>query len=111
MTGATLLWLGGAMAVFLTATSALRHYVGSAQTSVLLGALVLYCVGNLMMIRIIRDNGMALAVAVSSVLQLVLATAIAVAIFGERPTPLQWAGIALGVLAVALIVWPQDTAG
>ena len=111
MTGATLLWLGGAMAVFLTATSALRLYVGSAQTSVLLGALVLYCVGNLMMIRVMRESGMALSVAVSSVLQLVLATAIAVAIFGERPTPLQWAGIALGVLAVALIVWPQDTAG
>ncbi len=108
MTGATLLWLGGAMAVFLTATSALRHYIGSGQMAVLLGALALYCVGNLMMVRVMRDSGMALSVAVSSVLQLVLATAIAVAIFGERPTPLQWAGIALGILAVALIVWPQE---
>ena len=47
MTGATLLWLGGAMAVFLTATSALRHYIGTGQMAVLLGALALYCVGNL----------------------------------------------------------------
>ncbi len=109
MTAITLAWLAGAMAVFLTATSALRLYVGTAQVGVLIGALVLYCVGNLMMVRIIRDSGMALAVAVSSVLQLVLATAIAVAIFGERPTGLQWAGIALGVVAVALIVWPQES--
>jgi len=28
-------------------------------------------------------------------------------VFGERPTPLQVAGIGLGVVAVALIVWPQ----
>jgi small multidrug resistance pump len=110
MSGATLLWLGGAMLAFLTATSALRHYIGSGQIAVLLGALALYCVGNLMMVRIMRDSGMALSVAISSVLQLVLATAIAVAVFGERPTPLQWAGIALGILAVALIVWPQEAA-
>jgi glucose uptake protein len=108
MTGVTFLWLGGAMAVFLTATSALRHYVATSQMAVLVGALLLYCVGNLMMVRIIRDSGMALAVSVSSVLQLVLATVIAVMIFGERPTGLQWTGIAFGVLAVALIVWPQE---
>ncbi len=110
MTGPTLLWLGGAMAVFLSATSALRLYVSSSQTTVLVGALALYCVGNLMMVRIIRDSGMALAVSVSSVLQLVLATGIAVLIFNERPTTLQWTGIALGVIAVALIVWPQEGA-
>ena len=110
MSGITFLWLGGAMAVFLTATSALRHYIGTGQVAVLLGALALYCVGNLIMVRVMRDSGMALSVAVSSILQLVLATVIAVAIFGERPTGLQWAGIALGVLAVALIVWPQEGA-
>lgn len=110
MSGTAFLWLCGAMAVFLTATSALRLYIGTGQLAVLIGALALYCVGNLMMVRVMRDSGMALSVAVSSVLQLVLATVIAVAVFGERPTPLQWAGIALGVLAVALIVWPQEGA-
>jgi glucose uptake protein len=108
MTASTLLWLGGAMAVFLTASSALRLYVSTGQTGVVLGALVLYCVGNLMMVRIMRDSGMAVAVSVSAVLQLILATAVAVAVFGERPTGLQWTGIALGVIAVALIVWPQE---
>ncbi len=108
MSALTLSWLAGAMAVFLAATSALRLYVGTSQLAVLAGALLLYCVGNLMMVRIIRDSGMALAVSVSSVLQLILATLIAVMVFGERPTTLQWTGIALGVVAVALIVWPQE---
>ncbi len=49
----------------------------------------------------------ALAVSVSSVLQRVLATVIAVTVFGERPTTLR-DGIALGIVAVALIVWPQE---
>jgi len=110
VTAATYLWLGGAMTVFLTATSALRHYVTTAQTPVLFGALALYCLGNLMMVRIIRDSGMAIAVSLSSVLQLVLAAVIALVVFGERPTPLQWTGIALGVVAVALIIWPQEGA-
>jgi glucose uptake protein len=110
MTGATLVWLGGAMAVFLTASAALRQYVATSQTGVLLVALVLYTAGNLMMVRLMRDSGMAVAIAVSAVLQLVLATLVAVALFGERPTALQWAGIALGVVAVALIIWPQEGA-
>lgn len=110
MTGATLVWLGGAMAVFLAASAALRLYVATSQTGILLGALVLYTAGNLMMVRLMRDSGMAVAIAVSAVLQLVLATLVAVYLFGERPTALQWAGIALGVVAVALIIWPQEGA-
>ena len=31
----------------------------------------------------------------------------AVFVFGERPSPMQMAGMALGVVAVALIAWPQ----
>lgn len=108
MTGPTLLWLGGAMMVFLSASAALRQYIVSSQIGVLLFALVLYTAGNLMMVRLMRDSGMAVAIAVSAVLQLVLATLVAVVFFQERPTSLQWAGIALGVVAVALIVWPQE---
>jgi glucose uptake protein len=110
MTAATITWLGGAMVVFLVASSALRYYVSAGQITVLMGALLLYCVGNLMMVRIMRDSGMALAIAISAVLQLVAATVVAVAFFGERPTGLQWVGIMLGVVAVALIVWPQEGA-
>jgi glucose uptake protein len=74
MSSVTFLWLCGAMAVFLTATSALRHYIGTGQLAVLIGALALYCVGNLIMVRVMRDSGMAVAISISAVLQLVLAT-------------------------------------
>ena len=106
MSGGLLLWLGMAMAVFLAAAGALRSYVAEPRGWLLAAALVLYSAGNLMMVRLMRESGMAVAVSVSAVLQLVLATLVAVALFGERPTPLQWTGIALGVVAVALIVWP-----
>ena len=39
-------------------------------------------------------------------LQLALATLVAVIFFAERPSGLQWAGIGLGIAAVAMIVWP-----
>jgi drug/metabolite transporter (DMT)-like permease len=110
MSSLTLAWLGGAMVVYLAASSVLRSYVANAQIGLLLGALVLYTMGNLMMVRLMRDSGMAVAISVSAVLQLVLATMVAVAFFGERPTGLQWAGIGFGVIAVALIVWPQQGA-
>lgn len=111
MTGPTLIWLAGAMAIFLTAASALRAYVDTAQVWLIAVALVLYCAGNLMMVRVMRDGGMAVAITVSAVLQLVLGTLVAVAFFHERPTLLQWSGIALGVVAVALVVWPQGGRG
>lgn len=107
MSGALLLWLGLVMAVFLSASAALRAYVSTAAPWLILVALVLYSLGNLMMVRLMRESGMAVAVSVSAVLQLVLATLVAVAAFGERPTGLQWGGIALGVVAVALIAWPR----
>lgn len=110
MSSATLGWLFSAMVVYLAASATLRTYVATSQIGLLLGALVLYTAGNLMMVRLMRDNGMAVAISISAVLQLVLATLVAVIFFQERPTGLQWAGIALGVVAVALIVWPQDGA-
>jgi small multidrug resistance pump len=106
MTGPTLIWLAGAMAIFLSAAAALRAYVDNGALWAILLSLALYCAGNLMMVRLMREGGMAVAISVSAVLQLVLATLVAVMFFQERPTPLQWTGIALGVLAVALIVWP-----
>lgn len=111
MGGPTLLWLATAMAVFLAASAALRAHVGNGQTGFLLLSLALYCAGNLMMVRLMRESGMAVAISVSAVLQLVLATLVAVAFFGERPGGLQWAGIGLGVVAVGMIVWPQGGRG
>jgi small multidrug resistance pump len=102
-----ILTLGVAMLVFLAAASCLRAFAGGAAAWVLLLALALYCVGNLMMVPLMKAQGMAVAMSVSAVLQLLLSTLVAVAAFGERPLAVQWAGIALGVAAVTLILWPQ----
>jgi small multidrug resistance pump len=99
--------LGAAMAVFLAASSCLRVYAGGSAVWVLVLALTLYCVGNLMMVPLMKANGLAVAMSVSAILQLLLATLVAVIAFGERPLTIQWAGIGLGIAAVTLILWPQ----
>jgi glucose uptake protein len=109
MAAGSILWLAGAMAVFIAANSTLRAYAGGGAVWVLVAALAMFCLGNLMMVRLMRESGLAIAISVSSVVQLVLISVVAVAVFGERPTGLQWAGMALGVVAVAMIAWP--TAG
>lgn len=101
------LLLSIAMAVFLAASSCLRLYAGGGALWVLVLALLLYCGGNLMMVPLMRANGLAVAISVSAVLQLLLATLVAVSVFGERPLMIQWAGIGLGMIAVVLILWPQ----
>jgi small multidrug resistance pump len=106
MTSGLLVWLGMAMAVFVTANAVLRAYVTNAQLWVLLGALALFSIGNLMMVRLMRESGLAVAISVSSIVQLVLIGLVAWFVFGERPTALQIAGMALGVVAVAMIAWP-----
>ena len=107
MAPGSLLWLGGAMAVFVLANSVLRSYAGSSSVPTLVGALALFTLGNLMMVRLMRESGLALAISISSVAQLVLISAVAFTWFGERPTGMQLAGMALGIVAVVLIAWPQ----
>lgn len=111
MSGASLLWLAGAMAVFIAANTVLRTYATSSHWPTLLGALALFCVGNVMMVRLMRESGLALPIALSSVAQLVLLPLVAIVWFGERPTAIQLTGLALGVVAVALIAWPQGGRG
>lgn len=107
MSPSSILWLGAVMAVFVAANSVLRSYASSSYLPTLLGALVLFSLGNVMMVRLMRESGLALAISISSVAQLVLISAVAFAWFGERPTGLQLAGMALGIVAVTLVAWPQ----
>jgi small multidrug resistance pump len=111
MNAALILWLAGAMAVFVSANSVLRAYSANGATGWLVGALCLFTLGNLMMVRLMRESGLAVAISVSSVVQLVLIGLVAWVIFGERPTGLQAAGMALGVVAVAMIAWPAGAKG
>lgn len=107
MSAGLMLWLAGAMCVFITANSVLKSYAGSGYLPTLIWALALFCLGNVMMVRLMRESGLGVAVAVSSIVQLVLIGVVALLVFGERPSGLQLAGMALGVVAVALIAWPQ----
>lgn len=106
MSPASLLWLALAMAVFVLANSVLRSFAASSYWPTLVAALLLFSLGNVMMVRLMRESGLALAISVSLVAQLVLISAVAFLWFDERPTPRQLAGMALGIAAVVLIAWP-----
>jgi len=103
-----LLWLAGAMAAFLAAATASRAYVASNTMVLLLVSLALYCVGNLMMVKLMREGGLGLAISVSAVAQLVLINVIAFTLFGERPSMPQLAGVGLGVVAMILMLVPWE---
>ena len=107
MSGGLILWLCMAIVVFVGANTVLRAYSANAQGWVLIAALAMFTVGNLMMVRLMREGGLAVAISVSSIAQLVAIGLVAWLVFHERPTNLQIAGMGLGVVAVALIVWPQ----
>ena len=108
MSGGLITWFGATMVVFLAASSVLRSYVDSHSYWAVSVALLLYCLGNLMMVRLMRESGMGVAISVSAILQLLAANAVAIGWFGERPTSLQLTGVALGVVAVGLILLPKS---
>ncbi|SIQ29778.1 hypothetical protein SAMN05880561_102630 [Rhizobium sp. RU33A] len=101
-----LLWLGAAMATFLGAATVSRAYVDNGKLWVLAASLALYCVGNLMMVKLMREGGLGLAISASAIAQLVLINVIAFFLFGERLSVVQMAGVALGVVSMALMLFP-----
>ena len=111
MSGITFLWLGVATAVFVAANAALKVYATKGGIAVLVGALLLFCLGNWLMVQVMRLNGLGLAIALSAIFQLVAISVMAIFVFGERPTGLQLAGMALGCVAVAMIAWPAGAKG
>ena len=110
MNSVVLTYLVASTAVFMAANATLKTYAAKGGFWVLAGALLLFCLGNFLMARVMRENGLGLAIALSLIFQLLAITAMAFLWFGERPTGLQFAGLALGVVAIAMIVWPQGGA-
>ena len=106
MSAITFLWLGLATAVFVGANAVLKVYAVKGGLPVLVGALALFCLGNVLMVQVMKANGLGLAIALSAIFQLVAISVMAIFVFGERPTGLQLAGMALGCVAVAMIAWP-----
>ena len=110
MNAVVLVFLVGSTLVFVAANATLKTYAASGGFAVLVGGLALFCVGNFLMVRVMRANGLRLTMALSLIFQLIAITLLAVVWFGERPSPLQIAGLVLGVIAVSMIVWPQGGA-
>lgn len=108
MTGIATLWLFATIPVFLAAASLSRLYVATNKPSAVAGMLVLYAVGNLMMVRLMRESGLAVAISASSIAQLVLVNLVAFLVFDERLPPMQIAGMALGTIGLALMMWPES---
>lgn len=94
--------------VFVAAAGTAKSWALSQNSWMLLVlTLVLYTIGNLIMLRLIRDVGMGVALSLSAVVQLIAVNIVALAIFGERVAPLQATGLALAVLSIALITFPE----
>jgi small multidrug resistance pump len=111
MNAMTFVWLSAATCVFVAANAVLKVYATKGQLPVLIGALLLFCLGNFLMVQVMKANGLGLAIALSAIFQLVAISVMAIFVFGERPTSLQLAGMALGCVAVAMIAWPQGAKG
>lgn len=111
MTGMSFVWLSVATCVFVAANAVLKIYATKGHLAVLVGALLLFCLGNWLMVQVMKANGLGLAIALSAIFQLVAISVMAIFVFGERPTGLQLAGMALGCVAVAMIAWPAGAKG
>ncbi|PWE57033.1 hypothetical protein DEM27_05145 [Metarhizobium album] len=101
-----LLWLAVALGTFLAAATASRAYIGSNSIPMLLFSLGLYCAGNLVMLKLMREGGLAMAVSISAIAQLLLINVIAMVVFGERLSTTQLIGVAVGAVAMALMLFP-----
>lgn len=92
--------------IFISAASVSRIYSLDGRTFIVVIAMTLYVIGNLLMIPIMRAAGMGVALSISTIAQLILANVVAFMFFQERPAPLQYAGMALGLVSMALIMLP-----
>jgi glucose uptake protein len=95
-----------AVACFVAGASMSKVYVANGHVFVLVAGLALYTVGNIIMVRLMRETGLGPAISLSTVAQLLVVNVVAFAVFGERPAPVQMLGIGMGVVAVALILVP-----
>lgn len=106
-----MLWLFGATAVFIGAATSSRAYVGTTNILYLLLSMALYIVGNLMMLKLMREGGLGIAISLSAITQLLLINVIAFLFFGERLSSTQLAGVGLGILAMGLMLLPTTARG
>ena len=106
MNAPTYLVLAAAIVTFLVGASVSRIYATDGRLFIVVIAMVLYVIGNLMMIQIMRAVGLGIAISIATIAQLILINVVAFVFFQERPAPLQLAGMSLGASAWRLILMP-----
>jgi len=106
------LQLGLSTVIFLLAATVAKTWALSPGIGKAVLALSLYTLGNLIMLRLIREFGMSVSFSLSAVIQLVAVNVVALMFFGEKVNSLQAVGIAMAVVSVALItLGPALSAG
>ncbi|MCG7505531.1 hypothetical protein [Mesorhizobium retamae] len=95
--------LGASTVIFLLAATAAKQWALAPSLGKIVITLALYTLGNLIMLKLIRDFGMSISLSLSAVIQLVAVNVVALAFFGERLTPIQTVGVGLAIIAVALV--------
>ena len=103
--------LGLSTVIFLLAATVAKSWALVPGLGKIVLTLLLYSVGNLIMLRLIREFGMSVSFSLSAVIQLVAVNVVALAFFGEKVSGLQAAGIVLAIVAVALITLGPAIAG
>lgn len=98
-----LLQLGLSTVVFLLAATFAKQWALVPSMPKLVVTLALYTLGNLIMLRLVREFGMSTAFSLSGVIQLVAVNLIAIVFFSERLAPIQSVGVALAIVSVVLI--------
>ncbi|UXN61344.1 hypothetical protein [Phyllobacterium zundukense] len=105
MTFAASLQLALSTATFLLAATCAKYWALGPSTLKLVLTIALYSVGNLIMLRLVREVGMSSAFSLSAVIQLIAVNVIALTYFGEKLTIIQSSGMVLAILAVILITF------
>lgn len=103
MTTSGLIQLIASTLIFLAAATGAKSWAMAPSMPKLVGTLALYTLGNLIMLRLVRELGMGVAFSLSAVIQLIAVNVIALAWFGEKLSAAQGIGIALAIAAVAVI--------
>lgn len=98
-----LVQLGISTIIFLLAAAAAKQWGLAPSLGKIVLTLGLYSLGNLVMLRLVREFGMSVSFSLSAVIQLVSVNVVALAFFGERLNALQATGVVLAIAAVALI--------
>ena len=106
-----MIWLGIATVIFLLAATVAKHWAVAPHVGKVVLALALYSAGNLIMLRLVRDFGMATAFSLSAVIQLVAVNLIALIYFRESLGMVQGAGVVLAVVAVVMITLGPAASG